>query len=122
MEVSAVSSHSNGLQTLKHSTPADDGKMPSEKGYRSTHTNGKPNLMNTSTYVNHAAIAWYEERRKWVGDKSQHPPRMPKDSVISWSTSYEELLSTDEPFAEPIPLPEMVDFLVDIWHDDGLFD
>ncbi|KAA3481613.1 zinc finger protein [Gossypium australe] len=40
----------------------------------------------------------------------------------SWSTTYEELLSTNEPFSEPIPLPEMVDFLVDIWHDDGLYD
>ncbi|KAK4252959.1 hypothetical protein QN277_010806 [Acacia crassicarpa] len=101
---------------------ADDGKMPSEKGYRGTHTSWKQNLANTSSFVNHAAIAWQEERRKWVGDKSQHLPRLAKDPVISWSTSYEELLSTNEPFAESIPLSEMVDFLVDIWHDDGHFD
>lgn len=42
---------------------------------------------------------------------------------FSWSTSYEDLLSTNEPFAERIPLPEMVDFLVDIWLDEeGTFD
>ncbi|WVY98467.1 hypothetical protein V8G54_030618 [Vigna mungo] len=52
-----------------------------------------------------SAIAWHEDRRKWVGDRSQHPPRIAKDQIISWSTSYEELLSTNEPFAEPIPLP-----------------
>ncbi|KAF7811692.1 DUF4050 family protein [Senna tora] len=120
MEVSAVTSQSNGLPTLKHTTTADNGK--SEKVYKSSHTNGRPNLKHTSSFVNHAAIAWHEERRKWVGDKSQHPPRMAKEPIISWSTSYEELLSTNEPFAEPIPLPEMVDFLVDIWNDDGLFD
>ncbi|CAA2984319.1 Hypothetical predicted protein, partial [Olea europaea subsp. europaea] len=39
-----------------------------------------------------------------------------------WSMTYEDLLSTNDPFSEPIPLPEMVDFLVDIWHDEGLFD
>lgn len=34
-----------------------------------------------------AAIAWHEERRKWVGDKSQHPPRMAKDPIIRYATS-----------------------------------
>ncbi|PPR83044.1 hypothetical protein GOBAR_AA37667 [Gossypium barbadense] len=69
----------------------------------------------------YAAISWHENRRKWTGDKSQKARKISKDQVISWSTTYEELLSTNEPFSEPIPLPEMVDFLVDIWHDDGLF-
>ncbi|RVW39108.1 hypothetical protein CK203_084118 [Vitis vinifera] len=36
--------------------------------------------------------------------------------------TYEDLLSTNEPFSEPIPLTEMVDFLVDIWQDEGLYD
>ncbi|KAE9445828.1 hypothetical protein C3L33_22279, partial [Rhododendron williamsianum] len=61
----------------------------------------------------------------------------------SWSTTYEDLLCNDEPFPEAIPLSvrisnththtlhpsfdlrnlqEMVDFLVDIWQDDGLYD
>ncbi|XP_056160415.1 uncharacterized protein LOC115667002 isoform X2 [Syzygium oleosum] len=77
---------------------------------------------NTSLFVNHAAVAWHESRRKWVGDQTQRSPKVLKDEIISWSTTYEELLSTNEPFSEPIPLPEMVDFLVDIWHDEGLFD
>ncbi|XP_017415436.1 uncharacterized protein LOC124821456 isoform X2 [Vigna umbellata] len=123
MEFCAESSHSNGKQTLKHSKPADEVKRSSEKAHRNSHSNGKQNFKQTSIFVNHAAIAWHEDRRKWVGDRSQHPPRIAKDQIISWSTSYEELLSTNEPFAEPIPLPEMVDFLVDIWHDDeGFFD
>ncbi|KAK8467624.1 hypothetical protein PHAVU_007G099500 [Phaseolus vulgaris] len=98
-------------------------KRSSEKAHRSSLSNGKQNLKQTSTFVNHAAIAWHEDRRKWIGDRSQHPPKIAKDQIISWSTSYEELLSTNEPFAEAIPLPEMVDFLVDIWlEDEGFFD
>lgn len=123
MEFCAESSHSNGKHTLKHSKSADEVKRSREKAHRSSHSNGKQNVKQTSTFVNHAAIAWHEDRKKWVGDKSQHPPRTAKDPIISWSTSYEELLSTNEPFAEPIPLPEMVDFLVDIWlEDEGFFD
>ncbi|KAI4347681.1 hypothetical protein L6164_008470 [Bauhinia variegata] len=118
MEFSAGSSHSNGKQTSKLSSSTDEGKRASGKTCRSSHSNGK----QSSTFVNHAAIAWHENRRKWVGDKCQRPQKMPKDPIISWSTSYEDLLSTNERFAEPIPLPEMVDFLVDIWHDEGLFD
>ncbi|XP_061370628.1 uncharacterized protein LOC133313295 [Gastrolobium bilobum] len=123
MEVCAESSHSDGKQTSKHSKSADEVKRSSEKTYKSSHSNGRQILKQTSTFVNHAAIAWHENRRKWVGNKSQHPPRTAKEPIISWSTSYEELLSTNEPFAQPIPLQEMVDFLVDIWFDDeGLFD
>ncbi|KAK7268299.1 hypothetical protein RIF29_20996 [Crotalaria pallida] len=123
MEVCAESSLSNGPHTLKYSKSATEVKRSSEKAHRSFHSNGKQNLKQTSTFVNHAEHAWHEDRRKWVGDKSQHPPRMTKDPIISWSTSYDDLLSTNEPFAEPIPLPEMVDFLVDVWLDEeGIFD
>ncbi|MQL78747.1 hypothetical protein Taro_011198, partial [Colocasia esculenta] len=43
-------------------------------------------------------------------------------SPSSWCTAYEDLLSTNQPFPQPIPLAEMVDFLVDIWHEEGLYD
>ncbi|XP_009774965.1 uncharacterized protein LOC107792688 [Nicotiana tabacum] len=98
-------------------------KLPVER-YTSTRETKKPPENNKSppVFVNHAAIAWHENRRKWVGDLSMRSERVPKDPIISWSTTYEDLLSTTEPFSEPIPLTEMVDFLVDIWHDEGLFD
>ncbi|KAL4576494.1 hypothetical protein LXL04_012589 [Taraxacum kok-saghyz] len=80
------------------------------------------NESSTPVFINHAAIAWNEGRRQWIGDQSQKSQRMPKDPVISWSATYEDLLSTTNRFSEPIPLPEMVDFLVDIWHNEGLFD
>ncbi|KAK4367073.1 hypothetical protein RND71_014953 [Anisodus tanguticus] len=99
-------------------------KLPVERFTSTRETKKSPPENNKSplVFVNHAAIAWHENRRRWVGDVSRRSDRMPEDPIISWSTTYEDLLSTTEPFSEPIPLTEMVDFLVDIWHDEGLFD
>ncbi|KAI8006171.1 hypothetical protein LOK49_LG07G01302 [Camellia lanceoleosa] len=101
---------SNEKQSLEVSTSDNEVKMPTE------------NSGSTSVFVNHAAIAWQQNRKEWIGDQSQRSKRIQKDPIISWSTTYEDLLSTYEPFSEPIPLTEMVDFLVDIWLDDGLYD
>ncbi|XP_031383309.1 uncharacterized protein LOC116197338 isoform X1 [Punica granatum] len=112
MEVATRSSHTSEKKPPLESCPSvDEGKMVPEKKDTST-----------TVFVNHAAIAWHENRRKWIRDQPQRTQRPTKDQIISWSTTYEELLSTNEPFSEPIPLQEMVDFLVDIWHDEGLFD
>ncbi|KAA0043988.1 uncharacterized protein E5676_scaffold352G002770 [Cucumis melo var. makuwa] len=81
--------------------------------------NGKSNEM--PTFINHAEIAWHERRKEWVGDRSENVQREPKEPILSWTMTYEDLL-TAEPFQQPIPLAEMVDFLVDIWHEDGLYD
>lgn len=86
MEVCAESTHCNGKQTLKHSKPADEGKRSSENTCRCSRPNGKQNLKQTSTFVNHAANAWHENRKKWVGDKAQHSPRTPKDPIIRYTS------------------------------------
>lgn len=77
---------------------------------------------NGGSYVNHAEMAWHERRKEWIGDQSKNPIRIPREPVISWCTTYDDLLSTNQPFPRPIPLSEMVDFLVDIWHEEGLYD
>ncbi|EXB96196.1 hypothetical protein L484_017045 [Morus notabilis] len=111
MEVSAGKSPSDCKQPSEHTKSANHrGKKTAEKE------------MKTSVSINYGATAWHENRKKWVGDKSQHTKRNEKDPIISWTTSYDDLLSSNAPFSEPIPLPEMVDFLVDIWQDEGLFD
>ncbi|GKV34189.1 hypothetical protein SLEP1_g42588 [Rubroshorea leprosula] len=109
-EFNARNSHPNEKKPLQCSVSILQGKIPSEKD------------TGTSVFVNLAACAWHESRKSWVGDQSQRPKKITKDPIISWTTTYEELLSTNEPFSEAIPLGEMVDFLVDIWHDEGLFD
>uniref|UniRef100_A0A1J3HNG5 Gag1-like clamp domain-containing protein n=1 Tax=Noccaea caerulescens TaxID=107243 RepID=A0A1J3HNG5_NOCCA len=80
------------------------------------------NTESNLALVNHGEKLWQENREKWVGDQSRQRKKPTKDQIISWSTTYEDLLSTHEPFTESIPLPEMVDFLVDIWYDEGLYD
>ncbi|GKC19259.1 mitotic spindle assembly checkpoint protein MAD2B-like protein isoform X1 [Tanacetum coccineum] len=39
--------------------------------------------------------------------------------TLSWNATYDNLLGTNKPFSRPIPLPEMVNFLVDIWEQEG---
>ncbi|PWA76412.1 hypothetical protein CTI12_AA233980 [Artemisia annua] len=138
-EVDAGNSLHNEKRPLEISSPVKEARKHPEN-------NGN----NTSVFINHGAIAWNENRRKWVGDQSQRSKRArtPEDPVISqnarlsdlkiqtlflclmllldlyssWSTTYEDLLSNNDRFSEPITLPEMVDFLVDIWLDEGLYD
>ncbi|KAG9441843.1 hypothetical protein H6P81_017697 [Aristolochia fimbriata] len=68
------------------------------------------------------AITWNQIRGKWIGNQSHKQEKEPREPVISWSTTYDDLLTDTQPFSEPIPLPEMVDFLVDTWHEEGLYD
>ncbi|GJN32296.1 hypothetical protein PR202_gb20793 [Eleusine coracana subsp. coracana] len=75
-----------------------------------------------TSFINHAAEHWAEMRRQWVGHQAEVPKKAPQEPVISWCTTYDDLLLTSECFPRPIPLPEMVDFLVDVWHEEGLYD
>ncbi|KAG0558649.1 hypothetical protein M758_10G040200 [Ceratodon purpureus] len=66
-------------------------------------------------FENNALRLWTESRREWVGTREKPRPAEHREPVISWSTTYEDLLGTNRPFVKPIPLPEMVEFLVDVW-------
>ncbi|MBA0857142.1 hypothetical protein Goshw_007981 [Gossypium schwendimanii] len=73
-------------------------------------------------FVNQAQMTWHEVRRQWAGDRSQKSKRIAREPIMSWTTTYEDLLCSTERFQQPIPLAEMVDFLVDTWHEEGLYD
>ncbi|KAL0401825.1 UNVERIFIED_CONTAM: hypothetical protein Slati_4212400 [Sesamum latifolium] len=92
IEVNGRTSDCNEKRPLEISTPPYEQKNPAESS------------TNNSVFVNHAAIAWDESRRNWIGDVSQMSQRTPKDPIINWSTTYEDLLSTTDPFPQPIPL------------------
>lgn len=78
---------------------------------------------------------WERQRSAWVsgeltfssggggGEKRQQQQQQggARAPVIDPDANYDDLLLTNEPFKVPIPLPEMVDFLVDTWIDDGLY-
>ncbi|GAB2226997.1 hypothetical protein Droror1_Dr00008796 [Drosera rotundifolia] len=87
--------------------------------------NGKEiQLKPNSSFKNQAEIAWDQIRKQWTGGISHKPKFVTKDPNLSWTwtTTYEDLLSSTKPFHQPIPLSEMVEFLVDIWLDDELDD
>ncbi|TQD70981.1 hypothetical protein C1H46_043485 [Malus baccata] len=68
-------------------------------------------------------LLWNQTRHLWVGNKkSESPSKKIREPKLSWNASYESLLGSTKPFPQPIPLPEMVDFLVDIWEQEGLYD
>ena len=72
-------------------------------------------------FDNVALEQWEMARKAWTkkpnGYKKQH-----KRPVLSVDITYEELLMTNKPFVAPVSLQEMVDFLVDCWESEGLFD
>ncbi|KAJ7951898.1 DUF4050 family protein [Quillaja saponaria] len=82
---------------------------------------GSSGSANTpAEFVNHGLLLWNQTRQRWTGHKrSENQTREPK---LSWNATYESLLGSNKPFPQPIPLSEMVDFLVDIWEQEGLYD
>ncbi|XP_010696265.1 uncharacterized protein LOC104908799 isoform X2 [Beta vulgaris subsp. vulgaris] len=83
---------------------------------------GSGSASNPSEYVNNGLLLWNQIRQQWVGDRKPcNQPKM-REPRLSWNATYENLLGTNKPFPQPIPLPEMVDFLVDVWEQEGLYD
>ncbi|XP_068491584.1 uncharacterized protein [Phaseolus vulgaris] len=112
----------NGSSSNTHQKCSSEGSQDADK--KST---------EKELFVNHAEIAWHQMRKEWVGNRSKKLERPPRDSIMrhvnsnldiscSLTTSYEDLLLSKEPFQQPISLTEMVDFLVDFWHEEGLYD
>ncbi|WJX84664.1 hypothetical protein P8452_67214 [Trifolium repens] len=83
---------------------------------------GENSLTGKEAYVNHAEIAWNQMRNEWVGDRSKKIQRPPEASTICLTASSDHMLFSGEPFHPPIPLPVMVDYLVKMWDDEGLFE
>ncbi|KAH1052331.1 hypothetical protein AAZX31_08G209100 [Glycine max] len=102
-----------------------------------SHAGSSKSSTNPTEFVNHGVILWNQTRQRWVGNKKpenqtqqlQEPKLrtyclcLAKNFwLCSWNATYESLLGSNKPFRQPIPLAEMVDFLVDIWEQDGLYD
>ncbi|KAK4838927.1 hypothetical protein QYF36_017626 [Acer negundo] len=98
---------------------------------------GAGSASGPSEFVNHGLLLWNQTRQRWLGNKRSENPaqqvREPKLNthclcmvkqfwLCSWNATYDSLLGSNKPFPQPIPLPEMVDFLVDIWEQEGMYD
>ncbi|XP_062165410.1 uncharacterized protein LOC133871951 isoform X2 [Alnus glutinosa] len=79
-------------------------------------------VSNPSEFINHGLILWNQTRQQWLGNKRLQSHRQGREPRISWNATYESLLATNKPFPQPVPLPEMIDFLVDVWEQEGLYD
>jgi len=74
-------------------------------------------------FVNHGLLLWNQIRQQWVGNKrSENRGQELREPRLSWNATYDGLLGSNKPFSRPIPLSEMVDFLVDIWEQEGMYD
>ncbi|KAG6426034.1 hypothetical protein SASPL_110247 [Salvia splendens] len=91
----------------------------------------------STEYVNPGLRLWNETREKWVADKKivtrSHFLHMLKLRSICMDTKLhlcsattckdmQRLLNSPEPFPTPVPLGEMVDFLVNVWDDEGMYE
>ncbi|KAL9255990.1 hypothetical protein AKJ16_DCAP21465 [Drosera capensis] len=64
-------------------------------------------------FVNHGLLLWNQIRVQWTGGAG-HRTRS--------TATYDSLLANSQSFRHPIPLSEMVNFLVDVWEHEGLYD
>ncbi|KAK9207907.1 hypothetical protein WN944_000256 [Citrus x changshan-huyou] len=67
-------------------------------------------------------LLWNQTRQQWLANKKPQNRPQVREPSISWNASYESLLGTNKPFPQRVPLAEMVDFLVDVWEQEGLYD
>ncbi|KAG5021500.1 hypothetical protein JHK82_017402 [Glycine max] len=87
------------------------------------HAGSSKSSTNPTEFVNHGVILWNQTRQRWVGNKKlENRTQQLREPKLNWNATYESLLGSNKPFHQPIPLAEMVDFLVDIWEQDGLYD
>ncbi|KAL8502873.1 hypothetical protein ACS0TY_021844 [Phlomoides rotata] len=108
----------------------ENSTLQSQRSYSSisisnqslTQITGTSTATNHTEFVNHGLLLWNQSRAQWVGTKKSQTKGKVQEPVLSWNASYESLLGTSKRFPQPIPLSEMVDFLVDIWDQEGLYD
>ncbi|CAM0910098.1 unnamed protein product [Alopecurus aequalis] len=89
---------------------------------QSSDPHGAGSSSKPNDFVNQGLVHWNQTRKEWVGNK-KHKGRAekPQETKISWNTTYDSLLGSNKPFSQPIPLAEMVDLLVDVWEQEGLY-
>ncbi|AEE75724.1 unnamed protein product [Arabidopsis thaliana] len=73
-------------------------------------------------FVNHGLVLWNQTRQQWVGDKrSESRKSVGREPILNENVTYESLLGSNKRFPRPIPLDEMVQFLVEVWEEEGLY-
>ncbi|CAH2044410.1 unnamed protein product, partial [Thlaspi arvense] len=104
----------------------DNSTMQSQRSMSSiSFTNNTATSASTSNpteFVNNGLNLWNQTRQQWLANGTPQSKAKLREPTISWNATYESLLGMNKRFSRPIPLPEMVDFLVDVWEQEGLYD
>ncbi|XP_010459057.1 PREDICTED: uncharacterized protein LOC104740221 isoform X1 [Camelina sativa] len=106
----------------------DNITFPSQGSLSSNQTfdshSGARNTNAPPEFVNQGLLLWNQTRERWVGkEKPTNLPDRNQGAKLNWNAaSYDNLLGSNKLFPQPIPLTEMVDFLVDVWEQEGLYD
>ncbi|XP_019414464.1 PREDICTED: uncharacterized protein LOC109326221 isoform X1 [Lupinus angustifolius] len=87
------------------------------------HSSGTSSEGNDPVFVNQGLLLWNESRLKWTGsDTPRNPTRQKQHPRLNVNATYESLLTTRRRFPKSVPLSEMVEFLVDVWEQEGMYD
>ncbi|KAL7616670.1 hypothetical protein Lser_V15G01298 [Lactuca serriola] len=78
--------------------------------------------LDSHDFINHGFLLWNQSRQQWIGNKRNRQRNKPREPRLSKNVTYDSLLGSNKPFAKPVPLSEMVDFLGDVWEQEGLYD
>lgn len=83
---------------------------------------GSASTNSRGEFVNHGLRLWKQTRLQWLGAKTRVQSNQAQGATISQNATYDSLLNSRQHFRRPIPLGEMVDFLIDTWEQEGLYD
>lgn len=106
----------------------ENSALQSRHSMSSISTGAQPNDASGSSsspneFVNQGLLLWHQTRQQWIGKRRRHSQgQQTQEPKISGNATYESLLGSSKPFPQPIPLGEMVDFLVISWEQEGLYD
>lgn len=108
---------------MDHSAVHSQGSMSSISTSQTLSAHVGTSSGGTPEFVNHGLLLWNQNRQQWIGNKKdENRPKQVLEPRLSWNATYESLLGSNKRFAQRVPLAEMVDFLVDIWEQEGMYD
>ncbi|AQK69520.1 hypothetical protein ZEAMMB73_Zm00001d015776 [Zea mays] len=108
----------------------ENSALQSRHSMSSISTAAQPNDQHASgsssspnEFVNQGLLLWHQTRQQWIGKRRHNSQgQQSQGPKISCNATYESLLGSSKPFPQPIPLGEMVGFLVISWEQEGLYD
>ncbi|KAM5547919.1 hypothetical protein ABKV19_002071 [Rosa sericea] len=89
------------------------------------HGSGAGSTSSQPDFVNQGLVLWNQTRLEWIGNgKPKDETLRSRENRLSWNSTYERLVGPKQrqPFPQRIPLSEMIEFLVEVWEQEGLYD